>query len=309
MSKSISEEEGFKELVRSQEDKKYQSWNKSRGQATLEEQLTPFTAKLYKAVVLRQKETRESVRKIHSSERSRVVTLRNKTVDKGGVKSQWFYDYGLQTWEDIFSDWKEPGTTHELIVRYFNQLFEDFIDILNTDGVDTAKVYALYDRLFLELMDYFIGKTDKVPAVVKRKDLEEVIHNYDRRRNEEPKPVKPKPAPPPPAEKPVGRWKQAVMLKDKYGFTKGEAVVMDRETKTLYKYYDDLDLFQNSDDKWYDSALDERTLESIPNLDKPVEKPDIEGMEKIKKAELERFEKITKDKAKYEEEKLKQYRN
>jgi hypothetical protein len=104
MSKTISEEEGYKELVRSQEDKKYQAWDASKGQSSLEEKVGPFVVKLYKAVVLKQKETRESVRKIHSDERSKVVTLRNKIVDKGGVKTQWFYDFGLQSWKDIFSD-------------------------------------------------------------------------------------------------------------------------------------------------------------------------------------------------------------
>ena len=273
MSKTIQEKDGYKELAESEKDEKYKAWDASKGETAVQEKVgDPLAVKLYKAVVLKQKETRQGVRNIHSDEKSKVITLRNKTVAKGGVKSQWFYDFGLQTWKDIFSDWKEPGTTHELIVRYFSQLLDDFLEVLNTEGADKPKVYALYDRLFLELMDYFIGKTDKVPAVVKSKNLSEVLDQHDWERNVEPKPVKAKPAPPPKEEAPKGRWKKATMLKDKYGWSKGDDVIMDRETKTLYKFYEEFDALQDSDDKWFDSAFDEY-FNPHPNLDKPIPKP------------------------------------
>ena len=161
---------------------------------------------------------------------------------------------------------------------------------------------------FLELMDYFIGKTDKVPAVVKQKKLNEVYEQVGNARNEPPKKEKEKPAPPPVEEKPKGRFKKATMMKDKYGFSKGDDVLMDRETKTLYKFDNDTDSFQSADGNHFDSAYDVN-LELYPDFDKPIARPDKEGMAKIAKAELERLEKITKDKEKSDEERLKRYTN
>lgn len=189
LSKSLKQVDAFKELAQAEKDEKYKAWDKSKGETEIEEKVgDPLAIKLYKSVVLKQKETRDTIRNVGSSERSKIITLRNKTA-KEGVKSQWWLDNAIYDWRDIFSDWNEPGTTHELLVRYFSQLYEDFLEVLNTEGVDKAKTYELYQKIFLEFLDYFAGKTDKVPPVVKRKDLVEA-HGYER-----PKPMKSKPKP------------------------------------------------------------------------------------------------------------------
>lgn len=176
LSKTLKQVDAFKELAQAEKDDKYKAWDKSKGETGIEEKIgEPMAVKLYKSVVLKQKETREKIRKISELERKKLTTFRNKFV-KIGIrdKDNWLGNDGLDLYKKIFTDWDIPDTTHELYVRYFSQLIDDYFEILNEvleKKGDANKVDNLYTNKILDLFDYLIGRKDKVPEIVKRRNL------------------------------------------------------------------------------------------------------------------------------------------
>jgi hypothetical protein len=179
MSKTIQEKDGYTELANAEKDTKYKAWDASKGESAVEEKVgDPLAVKLYKSVVLKQKETRQSIRNISESERKKLTTFRNKFAKKGiNDRENYLGNNSLDDFKKIFSDYDIPDTYHELLTRYFSQLIDDYFEIWNKvseKGGDTTKVDTFFMRKFLELFDYLIGRINKVPEVVKRRGLAEL---------------------------------------------------------------------------------------------------------------------------------------
>jgi len=176
ISKTIKQVDAFKELAQAEKDEKYKAWDKSKGETGIEEKVgDPLAVKLYKSVVLKQKETRQKIRNIGEMERKKLTTFRNKFAKIGiNDRENWLGNDGLKEYKKIFTDWDSPDTTHELYVRYFSQLIDDYFEIWNkvsSKKGDTKKVDNLYSRKMLELFDYLLGRKDKVPEIIKRRNL------------------------------------------------------------------------------------------------------------------------------------------
>jgi len=179
MSKTIQEKDGYEELANAEKDTKYKAWDASKGETAVQEKVgDPLAVKLYKAVVLKQKETRQSIRNISPNEKKKLITFRNK-LNKIGIddKDNYIGNDALKNFKKIFTDYNIPETYHELLTRYFSQLIDDYFEVYNKvseSGNDVKKVDELYTKKFNEFFDYFIGRSDKIPDVVKRRGLAEL---------------------------------------------------------------------------------------------------------------------------------------